>query len=159
MPDEPAAEYDCRGSRELPSAFHAVCDAIQVNYQSGGPARNLRLHCPSPNQFNRSRMLELLGGRNVAILGDSMANNLWCGMFCALSLAAPGMSYSTIAQGPSAGAISMSPPWTGAQPIQCILPGCADYRRHCGDNPKSAISLHLGMKSVHSLAKKLLHYI
>ena len=64
-------------------------------------------------------MLELLGGRNVAILGDSMANNLWCGMFCALSLAAPGMSYSTIAQGPSAGAISMSPPWTrrSAHPV------------------------------------------
>ena len=156
-PDEPAAEYDCRGSRELPSAFHGVCDAIQVNCQSGGSARNLRLHCPSPNQFNRSRMLELLGGRTVAILGDSMANNLWCGMFCALSLAAPGMSYSTIAQGPSAGAISMSPPWTGAQPIQWILPGCADSRRHWGDNPKSAMSLHLGMKSVHSLATKLLH--
>ena len=154
---EPAAEYDCRGIRELPSSFHNVCDAIQVKYQSGGFARNLRLHCPSPNQFNRSRLLELLAGRTVAILGDSMANNLWCGMFCALSLAAPGMSYRTNAKGSSASAISMWPPWAGARPIQWIPPGCADSRRHCGDNPKSALSLHLGMQSVHSLAIKLLH--
>ena len=138
-PNEPAAEYDCRGRRELPRSFHAVCGAIQVNYQSAGAARNLRLHCPSPNKFNMSRMLELLGGRTVAILGDSMANNLWCGMFCALSLAAPGASFGTIAKGPLAGAISMLPPWTSAQPVQWILPGCADSRRHCGDNPKSAM--------------------
>ena len=155
-PEEPAAQYDCRGIRKLPSSFHAVCDAIQVKYQSAGAARNLRLHCPSPNQFNRSRMLELLGGRTVAILGDSMANNLWCGMFCTLSLAAPGMTYRTVGEGPLAGTISMLPPWSRAQPIHWFLPGCADSRRHCGDNPKSALSLGLGMKSVHSLALKLL---
>ena len=150
--DGGAARYDCI---DVPGWAHA-CQGPHTRYSPMQPALRDARYVPCdvawPTRFNASRALELLANRTVAIVGDSLANNLFCALTCAL-VRDGAATFGALARGPVAHTSTVrisdhlhSSSW--------VLPTCAGGRHGRCIYGHSTLGAGCGANALENLAGK-----